>query len=536
MVNTMSKPKQTIEPDDTQQGSVNLSPVAPVSEAEKLVQKNREYFQDILLRLSFAANGWDAQLDKVLESLQDELRTSARFPDLKRISERLYRFLMQANTNRPAQAAQMSELLNDFLTRLHLPDQLQKDWKPILERSQETRTKEQIADTLEACLPLLNQALQDTDGKPGKNRGLFSSLFGGTSEDIPDKSRLLARINEKLFQLLDDLNIPSELEEQVEYLKQILADEMELQQVPEVIGDITDLIHNIRSVVNKERKGLEDFLGQLMSRLSMIDGALEESNASNQAVNECHHKLEEDIQEQTGHIESQARKATDLNELKTLVQHRVDAIRSNMDEFQQQEKKLLQAAEEKMEHLVQRLNEVEEETESLRQQVTEHSLQAFNDTLTGIPNRHAYEERLHQEFARWKRYQQPLSIMVVDIDNFKQINDNFGHRAGDKALKIIASQLKKMTRETDLIARYGGDEFVLLLPETNSRGAMTIAEKLRDAVERCAFHFREKKVTITVSCGISEYLNGDEPEDAFERADQALYKSKAKGRNQFSSA
>ncbi len=516
---------------------MKLSPVAAGSEADKLMQKNREYFQDILLRLSFAANGWDEQLDKVLASLQDDLRTNTRFPDLKRISERLYRFLMQANTTRPAQADQMSQLLADFLGGLQFPEHMHDDWEAVLGRAQNTRTKEEVADLLEACLPLLNQAMQGDRAPQAarKNRGLFSSLFGGTEGDVPEDDELLTRINEKLFELLDDLSVPTELEEQVEHLRQTLADDLELQKIPEVIGDITDLIHGIRSVVNKERKGLEDFLGQLMQRLSMIDGALEDSNSSNQAINECHHKLEEEIEEQTSHIETQAKTATDLNQLKSMVQQRVDAIRNRMEDFHVQEQQLLKEAEEKMEQLVQRLNEVEEETDSLRKKVSEHNLQAFNDTLTGIPNRHAYEERLQQEYARWKRYQQPLSIMVVDIDNFKYINDNFGHRAGDKALRIIAGQLQKMTRETDLIARYGGDEFVLLLPETSTEGAMAIAEKLRDAVEKCAFHFREKKVTITISCGISEYRNGDTPEDAFERADQALYKSKHKGRNQFTS-
>ncbi len=534
----MSNPNRSIEQDDIQIGSVNLSTVAVESETDKLMRKNKQYFQDILLRLSLAASGWDEQLDEALESLQEDLR-NASFPDLKRISEKLYRSLMQASANRPAQAEQVQQLLSDFLSRLQLPDQYQEEWEPVVRRSQEARTKIEIADNLEACLPLLNQALQGNFGEQptSKNRGLLSSLFGGTAEGSAENSNaVLTKINQKLFHLLDDLSVPSELEEQVESLKQTLADEPDLQQIPQAIEDITNLIHSIRRVVNQERKGLEDFLGQLMSRLSMIDGALEESNSTNQAINECHHKLEEEIQEQTCHIESQARSATDLSQLKSMVQQRVDAIRNHMEEFQLQEQKLVQAAEEKMEILVQRLNEVEQETETLRKKVSEHNQQAFNDTLTGIPNRHAYEERLQQEYARWKRYQQPLSIMVVDIDKFKQINDSFGHRAGDKALRIIAGQLQKMTRETDLIARYGGDEFVLLLPETDTRGAMAIAEKLRNAVEKCAFHFRKKRVTITISCGISEYCEGDTPEDAFERADQALYQSKHKGRNQFTSA
>ena len=343
---------------------------------------------------------------------------------------------------------------------------------------------------------------------------------------------LLSDIQEKLLRLLDDLCTPAELEDQVDGLKAILGNDFRVEHIPQVIYGISSLVHDIRGVVNRERKGLEDFLEQLMNRLSLIDGAIEESSESNRAIHECHHRLEEDIEEQACNIESQARAATDLGQLKLLVQDRVDAIRSHMDAYRSQEEELIQAAEEKTERLVQRLNELEAETEELRQKVSTHSLQALTDTLTGIPNRYAYEERLNQEYTRWKRYNQPLSLMIVDIDNFKHINDKYGHRAGDKALRIIANQLKKMTRETDLIARYGGDEFVLLLPETTSKGAMRIADKLLDAIENCAFHFREKKVTITISCGISEFREGDTPADAFERADQALYRSKHRGRNQ----
>ena len=521
--------------------SLEISPTHKESEEDARMKDDARYFQEILTRLIFAANGWDSELDSMLAPLQEQLRASAELPNLKDVSEKLYRFLMQASNNKSARTEKTGELLSNFLEKLTLPAELQKSFDRVIEDSASARSNEEIAAALEACLPILNQALAQEKTKPATSRqprqkgGVFSSLFKGAENDCDPGSvdaELLADIQEKLLRLLDDLCTPAELEDQVDDLKAILGNNFSVEHVPQIISGISNLVHDIRGVVNRERKGLEDFLEQLMSRLSLIDGAIAESSESNRAIHECHHRLEEDIEEQACDIESQARSATDLGQLKRLVQDRVDAIRSHMEAYRSQEQELIQAAEEKTERLVQRLNELEAETEELRQKVSSHSLQALTDTLTGIPNRYAYEERLNQEYTRWKRYNQPLSLMIVDIDNFKHINDKYGHRAGDKALRIIANQLQKMTRETDLIARYGGDEFVLLLPETTSKGAMRIAEKLLDTIESCAFHFREKKVTITISCGISEFREGDTPADAFERADQALYKSKHRGRNQ----
>lgn len=506
------------------------SPAPDGAKMDDQLQENNQYFRDILLRLSFAAYGWDDQLDGVLERLQDKLRGNKQLPELKQISETLYRVLMQATDDRAASPASLRRMLSNFFSQLQLPEEQQKPWQRLIRESQQARTEAEIADILETCQALLKDALQNR--QTNKSRGLLSSLFSSEDRGRTLHNVLPHEINEKLLHLLDGLCPPPELEVEVDALTQTLTDELELDQIPKVLDDIGDLIHHIRSIVNREQKGLEDFLGQLMGRLGAIDGALAESDASHQAVNEHRHKLEEDIQHQTSHMETQARSATNLNQLKQLVQERVETIRNRMDEFQQQEQQLQEAADEKMEQLAQRLHEAEEETRSLREKVNEERMLAFNDALTGVPNRLAYEERLAQEYARWKRYQTPLSTLVVDIDHFKRINDNYGHRSGDKALKIIAGELKRMIRETDLLARYGGEEFVVLMPETGVEDALTTADKLRRVVEKCGFHFRDKKVTITVSCGVSEYHPGDDPEDAFERADSALYEAKRNGRNQ----
>ena len=155
----------------------------------------------------------------------------------------------------------------------------------------------------------------------------------------------------------------------------------------------------------------------------------------------------------------------------------------------------------------------------------------MRDMLTGIPNRQAYEERIGNEIARCRRYESPLCLVVWDVDKFKAVNDNYGHAAGDKVLKVVAETLDKHIRATDFLARFGGEEFVLLLPEIGLEAAAQVANKLREIIAETPFHFRDSRVAVTISGGVAR-LKKDEPaNDFFERADKALYAAKEKGRN-----
>jgi diguanylate cyclase len=155
----------------------------------------------------------------------------------------------------------------------------------------------------------------------------------------------------------------------------------------------------------------------------------------------------------------------------------------------------------------------------------------MRDALTRVPNRLAWEERVAQEYGRWRRYRSPLVLVVWDVDDFKKVNDTYGHKAGDKVLVTIANVLNDQIRETDFLARFGGEEFVLLLTETTLDDSLAVIEKLRKAIEYCQFHHGDKAVPITVSGGFTEFKGEDTVETAFERADQFLYKAKRIGKN-----
>lgn len=155
-----------------------------------------------------------------------------------------------------------------------------------------------------------------------------------------------------------------------------------------------------------------------------------------------------------------------------------------------------------------------------------------HDSLTGLLNRRAIEQSLAREAHRLQRFNEPYSVLLVDIDHFKRINDQLGHAAGDEVLRQVARTLMEQAREVDRVARYGGEEFCVLLPHTEHEGAVQAAERLRAAVLERTIAWQDLTLNVTVSTGVACATNPVEPVNALlRRADDALYRAKAQGRN-----
>jgi diguanylate cyclase (GGDEF)-like protein len=156
------------------------------------------------------------------------------------------------------------------------------------------------------------------------------------------------------------------------------------------------------------------------------------------------------------------------------------------------------------------------------------------DSLTFLPNRLQIVADLQRQVAVCDRHRKPLTIFMLDIDHFKQVNDSYGHTAGDRVLQALAGRLLESIRKVDKAGRYGGEEFLVLLPGTTEKSASKIADRLLGLVRNLEVDFDEKVLKITVSIGIAEYRIGEESWDALlERADKALYQSKENGRDQW---
>jgi diguanylate cyclase (GGDEF)-like protein len=171
-----------------------------------------------------------------------------------------------------------------------------------------------------------------------------------------------------------------------------------------------------------------------------------------------------------------------------------------------------------------------------RATVISHQLErdATVDVLTGLHNRRWWDDRFPRVVERSTRDHVSASLLVIDVDRFKSYNDNYGHVGGDLVLRIVASTLTMSVRPADIVARYGGEEFVALLPATDLNGAMTAAERLRQAVAQAAIGACEGKElpSVTISVGVASLRAHDTPSTLFQRADAALYRAKSNGRDQ----
>lgn len=162
---------------------------------------------------------------------------------------------------------------------------------------------------------------------------------------------------------------------------------------------------------------------------------------------------------------------------------------------------------------------------------------ALFDSLTGALSRPAFFEQSDKELARAKRYHRPLSVMMIDIDHFKLINDTYGHASGDQVLQIFVEAIQEVIRNTDFLGRVGGEEFALLLPDTPLKSAYHLAERVRERITKYPYLAGEMLIEVTASLGVAEFHKADaDIKSLLNRADEALYKAKQSGRNRVTMA
>jgi len=349
----------------------------------------------------------------------------------------------------------------------------------------------------------------------------------------PDPAQYCALfVSEILYQLLEKISLPHDLSTRLAQLKKQLEAGVTLQKWTDMLNEIADMASYIQVKISHERLDIEAFLKQVTGRLQELDSFIqgtktqrEQSWLSSQAFGDA-------VKSEMKSLVSSANDAQEIDDLKKQIQTRLAAIEEHFDGYNEEESNRQKNEAVDVQKLLSRLTELEEESKNLKVRVEKERMQAQIDPLTGVANRLGYDHRINQEYARWKRYKNPLSLIVWDIDHFKRINDDYGHAAGDKALKTIAKLISSKVRETDYFARFGGEEFILIMTDTGKTSAKSVADKLREVVENSGFHFKGSPVTITISAGVAEFADNDAPQSVFERADAALYKAKEAGRNQ----
>ncbi|MGD9601873.1 MAG: diguanylate cyclase [Gammaproteobacteria bacterium] len=327
--------------------------------------------------------------------------------------------------------------------------------------------------------------------------------------------------------LLDDLLLPAEFEERAAVLRErLLAGDCEAPA-----HDVGRFLNELYSFLRRDLVSLGEYLKSATTYLDNLDTNLKAALLDSRASASASAEFTSSIALEVTAIDQAVTGDLPLIELKRAIDGRVRTIRASMDAFVDAQKTRQSAYEARIQELSERVSRFESESKALRAEVMEEQAKAYRDALTQLPNRLAYEERAALEFARSRRTRGPLTLAVLDLDHFKRINDAYGHKVGDKVLKYAADICRRRVRNTDLLARFGGEEFVALFPDTGLADATAVCEELRHHVEHATFLYQGKRVPVSVSIGVSALEDGDTLDSLFERADQALYAAKREGRN-----
>ncbi|KTD47585.1 GGDEF domain-containing protein [Legionella quateirensis] len=355
------------------------------------------------------------------------------------------------------------------------------------------------------------------------------SQVSTVNEKIKNKEgEISLKINESLHQLIDHLSIPQDLDAKREEIKLLLEHQLTNDDLNRFIDGLTELVVDAFNVEQNRFKG---FLQQLTSQLHDFDIYLKTSSTNQKNAALESRKLEHGIQDNIDQIKNHLDNSKTIEELSAKVSQNLELIGERIRSFRESEQLREKELEQQIVTLQSKLAVSEQNAEEIKNLLSFQKYRINHDSLTGLPNREAYEEHVLDAFQRWKLNSKSLSLAIGDIDHFKHINDNFGHLAGDKVLKKIAMILRSSVRKLDFISRIGGEEFVFIFEDTPGNQAYSILEKLRNLVEHCQFYYRDKKVDVTVSFGLTTVIEGDDLESLFMRADKAMYKAKNSGRN-----
>jgi diguanylate cyclase len=357
-----------------------------------------------------------------------------------------------------------------------------------------------------------------------KERVLRETRWAEQPEPLPP-------VHEVLIHVVERLPLPPDLSEGALELIERLEAGIAPDALPEAIDSVAGLVYRIRARMQQEKRELESLLREVTDRLQEMDGGLGTAHREAEAGFASSRDLDAAVRAQVKDLEADTRGATDLEALRSSVGSALESIRSHLEVKQSEDAQRETRLRGELDRLRRTVSQLEGEVEDYREKTRQARELSLRDPLTGCFNRLAYQERAEAEEARWQRYRSPLSLLVLDLDRFKTINDTFGHRAGDKVLATVAQLSGNQLRQVDFFGRYGGEEFVALLPETPLDAAKIVAEKIRRAVEAFRFHSRGKRVPLTISCGVAQLRDGDTLGKAFERADRALYAAKEAGRN-----
>ncbi|PWK52868.1 GGDEF domain-containing protein [Pleionea mediterranea] len=512
------------------------------------LSEETEQLRRFLNHVSYSGMGVDRQLDEHLKHLRQSLKKQASVDDLKYDVDSITNYLRELEESvEMSQHDSVSDslsalsLLVDELLKQNVDKKLNKRLKKIRARSNAS-VDEVVAELKQVITELAEKDSSSTSSwnpfsrnKKKNDESADSKQSRETKQESDDKSK--AWSNQIPDSILDALNNFVEQLGNIDiYRKATQSIKQQLKSLQRY-EQLTPLIEQIASVLleaaNQEHAQFESFLQQLNKRLLNVASYLNKASLGNDGLLADTKQLNDELAKTIIDIKQEVNEAPGLGNLKQKLLLSFEHIFDSVGRFRDSQNNRVKTSMSELAIIKEQLQATEDEASRLKNNLKEQRFRAYNDPLTQLPNRYAYNERLTQEYTRWRRYRSPLSLAVADIDYFKKVNDQYGHSAGDRVLKHVAEVLEHGIRESDFIARYGGEEFIVLMPETQLADATKAINKLRLLIKNEKVHLDNgDKLDVTLSFGVAEFEGTDTATDVFNKADKALYRAKQKGRNQ----
>lgn len=375
------------------------------------------------------------------------------------------------------------------------------------------------------------QVIEHSLAQRNPSAGLFKRLLG-SQEATPvlaiTPQPLIDGFAEVLRALLSQSALPMKYQIQLRRLLGRLHGEVETDALIGLVDGLGELVLE----AGEDQLQLLDFLTGLNERLAQLQTGLESLGAERAEGSALAEDLDQSLRRQVDDMQAAVSGATDLEALKQSISCRLEALLDGLAEQRSQREVRDLALTASLQQLSTRIMELEREAEVCRDQLNEQRREALRDPLTGLANRTAWNAEVQQALERRRKQGGELALAVLDVDHFKQVNDRFGHLAGDKVLKLIAEIIKRRMPTGGFLARYGGEEFVLLLPGYDLPAGRLLLEDLLSSIQTCPFHFKGERLPVTLSAGLACFGPDEEAADEiFQRADLALYRAKQLGRN-----
>ncbi len=302
-----------------------------------------------------------------------------------------------------------------------------------------------------------------------------------------------------------------------------------------LISHGVDLLHLLNDLIERAAKKINytnDFLSELGKDLAQIEKQLLSCHTYNKEMNSINNEFGDGLLLHAKEMNQIFGTNKGLGEVRHFILSKLSIIAESIEIKRHEDELKLQAAEERINELQNCLKNNCDEILQVREHACALEKEVLLDQLMGISNRRAYELQIRESFRRYHRHQESFGLIFMDVDNFKTVNDTYGHQAGDRCLQEIAKATSFCLRKTDFLARYGGDKIIAILPGTVAADAKKIAEKIRKCIEKTVFWHNQVHFSVTVSIGAVAVTPTDaEPDSLFSRVDSAIYEAKKCGRN-----